>query len=156
MLLTMLISFVDRDMLMRFLGGGIGHRGAAVQQESIYDDHEDGLDHTEEGAGEGLPQDAGSPVPSADEPPVAIENTDIELEDTVAAVSHYDDGEQDYGYEASDADSDADANSSDEDDDDDDMDGRDYGAIDELGAEDGEETADMDEEIGDREGYARF
>ena len=39
--LMLFIRFVDRDMFMRFLGYGIGHKGQANLPESLTTDHDD-------------------------------------------------------------------------------------------------------------------
>ncbi len=141
-----MLSFVDRDMMMRFIGGGIGHRGAAVRREAVYEDEDDIVDTTEDGQSNRPPNEETSLLTRVEG------NLDEAIEfdtgdEAVASDTRYDDGEEDYGYEASDADSDEHEGGHDEDE-------EDALIIDELGAEDGEEHGDMDEEIGDTEGYA--
>lgn len=140
-----LTSFVDRDMVMRYLGGGVGHRGAAVQRETIYEDEE-------VGTAAAAPADGGT-FEDSDFLPTSVDVAMAEAmagddgDAPAAPVTSYDDGEEDYGYEGSEAGSDEVEASDDSDDD----------IVDELGAEDGEENlADLDDELGDMEGYAPF
>ena len=129
-------------MLMRFLGGGIGHRGAAAHRESIYEDQDDSPEHNEDT----------DPVLTSTEVRPITPPLDTEAGDTLPAppVTHYDDGEEDYGYEVSDIDEDGEADNCSGEDDENGEGELANEAIDELGAEDGEEN----EEMGIPDGYA--
>jgi hypothetical protein len=151
-------SFADKNMFMRYLGGGIGHRGSNpsvnyIPETTAGKDQEEAATENLYAYGDTKADKPMNEHPSAAEierNATAVENMAELLQDTVVPPGPvaYDDGEEDYGYESSSADSieldvDHDIDLLDE-------------AIDHLGAEDGEETTGADEDLEDLEGYAAF
>ena len=146
-------------MLMRFIGGGIGHRGTVIHEKPLREDNVDTSEPAEdETANNSLEEDGA--VPPMDASQTFAEALRMDLTEDLEAVNgsaaphvEYDEGEEDYGYEVSDAESEEGEevvpSGQDED--------RDiplYDTMDDLGAEDGEEIGDIDEEMEGTEGYA--
>jgi hypothetical protein len=151
-------SFVDRDMFMRYLGGGIGHHGSNqnVHSESIDDDLEEAVADSLQtyGGAEADELEAEYPSAAAMESSMAVTDSELLRNADVSPpeLAAYNDGEEDYGYESSSADSveqdanrDRDADQSD-----------DSEAMDNLGAEDGKEFIGADEDLEAIGGYAVF
>ena len=150
-------SFVDRDMFMRYLGGGIGHRGS---NPNVHHDTEAVGNDAEEESTDDPRAFVGADVdePAAEHPSAAdidrnaaaVESIADLFQDTAVLLrpTEYDEGEEDYGYESSLADSV-------EQDDDRDIDLVDE-VMDSLGAEDGEDATGADEDLEALEGYAAF
>jgi hypothetical protein len=151
-------SFADRDMFMRYLGGGIGHRGSNpgvnyIPETTASKDPEEAATENLHAYGDTKADKPMNEHPSVAEiecNAMAIENMAELLQDTIVlpGLVAYNDSEEDYGYESSSADSielDVDH----------DIDLLDK-AIDHLGTEDGEETTGTDKDLEDLEGYAAF
>jgi len=83
-------SFVDRDMFMRFRGGGVGHRSTQNAFEHVVLDDEDDVQEEDPT----VPEAPGHPSPHFS----GAEGEDEELDEDE------EDAEMDYGYNADDAD----------------------------------------------------
>lgn len=137
-------SFVDRDMIMRFLGGGIGHRLASYTMEDT-ELPEPAVDEIANADGDGdhgeTPENVHIDTEAIVEERNALDPDEDDYTAQPTAEEGLADGEEDYGYEH---------HSEDEEDEEDNRDVDE----DDLGPEDGEDAGVEDWE-GD-EGYAQL
>ena len=138
-------------MLMRYLGGGIGHRGTNAHVEKADTELQDN-DETEEDAnsGTGEEQAANADGSSHRAGEASGEAGDLADDSVEEPQPAYQDGEEDYGYESSEHDEEDDNGGEPESGDED----EDLDLLDGLGAEDGEDVVGMDEDLEDSEGFA--
>jgi hypothetical protein len=122
----MVFRFVDRDMMMRFHGGGVGHKSTREVTDQFLDDRD--------------PMDTGSGQQELGED--ETEKLGLILEDDNDDNSE--NGEEDYGY----MNDDSDAETEWEDVDDDVITDYESQGFDSLGAEDGLDVTDPVEDLG--------
>lgn len=129
---------------MRYLGGGIGHRGTSTYAEKANSEDQD--DEPEEDTD--IDKQANSAL-SKDLGGIAEETEEAADDNAVEGQTVYEDGEEDYGYESSEHGEEDNEGEREGGDDDDELE-----LLDGLGAEDGEDVAGMDEDLEDSEGFA--
>ncbi|KAJ3551292.1 hypothetical protein NM688_g4788 [Phlebia brevispora] len=153
--------FVDRDMFMRFRGGGIGHRALGILlrlRQGTGNSSSDSIADAQENTAEVLDEDLEHPVSDHGD----VSNNDdhekgetYHIEDNGAEEVTYEDkydeleeGEHDFEY--SDSDEDVERPGAEMEPEDDDA------LDDELGAEDGEEDESPDDDLLNAEGFAPY
>jgi hypothetical protein len=147
-------SFVDRDMFMRFRGGGVGHR-TTREATNVFLSDRDRLDVRHVSAtdcsndNESAKLDECDIVDYAEGPAAQVEAFELP-----AGESDQPDSDDDYGYSGLRQEVEGEDDDSDDGEDDDAIEGNEGNEIDdELGAEDGEDGEDGDEEL---EGFSKL